>query len=161
MRSESHPNAARRAPTHAAPKVNLDMLRHNARCSELVRRVVNAAQQLAVTLEHGTLGTGHLLAALLHERRGIVPMLLITGGLDPQRLYADLDRGQSDLLTGADPALVAALDLSAAYGSHYIGTEHLLLALLALPAFADRLTVYGVDVASLTAAVEDQVRNRR
>jgi ATP-dependent Clp protease ATP-binding subunit ClpA len=136
-------------------------MRHNARYSELVRRVVNAAEQYAQALGHGTPGAGHLLAALLHERRGSARVLLTACGLDPQRLQADLGDGQSDLLGGAEAALSGALELSAAAGSHYTGTEHLLLALVSLPACAARLTACGADINRLTAAVSDQVWNRR
>jgi ATP-dependent Clp protease ATP-binding subunit ClpA len=136
-------------------------MRHNARYSELVRRVVNAAEQHAQALGHATPGAGHLLAALLHERRGSARMLLTTCGVDVERLHADLSDGHADLLGGAQGALSGALELSTAAGSHYTGTEHLLLALVNLPACAARLTVYGADIDRLTAAVSDQVWNRR
>lgn len=163
MRSQprSNANPARRSLKRAASAAPSDVMRHNARYSELVRRVVNAGEQLAQALGHATPGAGHLLAALLHERRGSARMLLTTCGVDAQRLQADLRDGHADLLGGAQAALSAALELSTAAGSHYTGTEHLLLALVNLPACAAWMMAYDVDIDRLTAAVSDQVWNRR
>lgn len=163
MRSQSQTQsrAVRRNVKQKASPVPSDVMRHNARYSELVRRVVNAAEQHAQALGHGTPGAGHLLAALLYERRGSARLLLTTRGVDARRLQADLSDGHAALLGGAEAALSIALDLSTEAGSHYTGTEHLLLALVSLPACAARLTEYGVDIDSLTAAVSDQVWNRR
>lgn len=163
MRSQprSSANPARRSLKKLASAAPSDLMRHNARYSELVRRVVNAAEQQAQALGHATAGAGHLLAALLHERRGSARLLLTTCGVDAQRLQADLSHGRADLSGGAEAALNGALELATAAGSHYTGTEHLLLALVNLPDCAAWLTASGVDIDRLTAAVSDQVWNRR
>lgn len=103
---------------------------HYARLSELSRRVLNAAEQVAVALNHPSVGVGHVLLALLVERRSPMCALLHQCGLNEDRLRHDLLRGDSALLVGMDGILVNALGYAERFGSHGVGTDYLLLAMV-------------------------------
>lgn len=132
--------------------------RRLARLSELARRVLTAAEQHAAALGHPSVGVGHLLLALLHEQRGSVQHLLHSAGLAAAEVDAGLDAGQAALLADADAIIDAALALAEAAGSHYVGTEHLLLALLQNAAGVDALDAHGAHLAALQHALEAQLR---
>jgi len=110
------------------------------RFTDRSRRVVCLAQEEARLLSHNYVGTEHLLLGLLHEGEGVAAQALVSLGIS----LADV-RGQVEEIIGHGrnpvsghipftPRTKKVLELSLrealALGHHYIGTEHLLLALL-------------------------------
>ncbi len=134
-----------------AAEFSLQVARRTARLSELSRRVIAGAEQLAVTLDHPTVGIGHLLLALLLEERGPMAALLRASGLDQSCLRACLDRRDPLPLESVELVLAQAQDHADNMGSHYTGTEHLLLALALAPAGAGLLRVCGADPMALVS----------
>lgn len=151
----------RRALQEGLTEVTLEFVRRNVKFSELSRRVLAAAEQLSTVLRHPNVGLGHLLIALLRERRGLAPTLLRSAGLDVEQLQRDVGKGDLALLVSIESTLDAALDMAQEYSSHYTGTEHLLLALLVDAASAEVLKFYGIDTGALYRAVEEQLKDRR
>lgn len=110
-----------------ATEFNLTSARANTRLSELSRRVLNAAEQTALSLEHSTVGIGHLLMALVQERRGVTSDILKRSGLNESKLQAALRKRDAGLLTGLDTVIQTAIEQADKLGSHYVGADHLLL----------------------------------
>lgn len=118
--------------------------RQPARLSELSRRVLNAAAQLALSLDHPHVGVGHLLLMMALETRSPTSPMLLACGLDETRLREGLAQGDAALLVSINPLLGQLRDLVEQVGSHYTGTEHLLLALVHDPAGQAALLTCGV-----------------
>lgn len=114
--------------------------RRSARLSELSRRVISAAEQMAAGFHHPAPGLGHLLLALLMETRSPVSTLLQDTGLDEIRLRNGLLERDPILLVDIEPILTKVLTL----GSHYTGTEHLLMTFILDPYGSALLIAYGV-----------------
>lgn len=136
----------RRALTEGASELDVQTAKHTLRLSELSRRVITAAEQLAVTLDHPTVGIGHLLVVLAQETRSPTARLLRDSGLQLEQLRADLTAGDPALRAGIEPVLNRVLELVEALGSHYTGTEHLLLSLVYNETGSAALRTYGADV---------------
>ncbi|HVF32063.1 MAG TPA: Clp protease N-terminal domain-containing protein [Acidimicrobiales bacterium] len=111
------------------------------RFTDRARRVLVLAQDEARDLEHNFLGTEHVLLGLVREGEGVGAKALIEMGVDlaaVRRRVTDVVKpGAPGTASGAPPftprakkvlelSLREALDL----GHNYIGTEHLLLALI-------------------------------
>jgi ATP-dependent Clp protease ATP-binding subunit ClpA len=139
----------RRALNEGATELDLQSAKQMARFSELSRRVINAAEQLSIKLKHDHVGIGHLIVVLAQETRSPTARLLHDSGLDAARLQADLSQDNRLLLTGIEGILNQVLDLVERVGSHYTGTEHLLLTLATDPAAQAILEHYGVQVVFL------------
>jgi ATP-dependent Clp protease ATP-binding subunit ClpA len=150
----------RNALSDGISEPDLQLAKRNARLSELSRRVINAAEQLAVTLDHPTIGLGHLLLVLLLEERSSISGLLRSAGLDESRLRHDLDTGDPVLIASLEPVLDHVLDTAQRMGSHYTGTEHLLLTLIADENGTALLRRYGIKPASLRHHLESQANRR-
>jgi len=116
-----------------AQEYNLELARHDARLSELSRRVINAAEQTAVSMDHEMVGVGHLLYVLARESRSVTSVLLEAAELDLRRLETILSDTNHPAMVYALTSLERILPLASEYaqdaGSHYTGTEHLLIAL--------------------------------
>ena len=108
--------------------------------TQKAQNVLTRALSLARELGHTYVGSEHLLLSLLTEEDSIAARLLCAKGADAQKLRASIVE-----ITGLGaPSFVSASDMtprlrkiiegsateSAANGARYIGTEHLLLALL-------------------------------
>jgi ATP-dependent Clp protease ATP-binding subunit ClpC len=110
------------------------------RFTDRARRVVVLAQAEARALEHDHVGTEHVLLGLVHEGRGVAAKALESLGIGletvRQRVEEVAGRGEQapsgriPFTAEAKQALKLSLSESRALGHHYIGTEHLLLALL-------------------------------
>lgn len=111
------------------------------RFTDLARQAVVRAEDAARSRRHDHVGTEHLLFALLNEHRGLAFQLLFrqTGF---QALYEAVDRimepkgekvqrGQIPFTADTQDALDAAVAISAELDNDFIGTEHLLLGILA------------------------------
>jgi ATP-dependent Clp protease ATP-binding subunit ClpA len=121
----------RRALDGGAKELDLQAAKRSARLSELSRRAITAAEQLSVSMDHQSVGLGHLLLVMLMEERSPISALLRESGLDENQLRAGLDKAEAPLLVSIEVVLDRALDQAESLGSHYTGTEHLLLTLAA------------------------------
>lgn len=108
--------------------------------TERARRVIVLAQEEARLLNHGSIGTEHLLLGIVHEGQGVAARALEALGL---RLAAVRHAIEREAPPGASPAvgtlsftprakksLENALRESLQLGHNYIGTEHILLGLM-------------------------------
>jgi len=110
------------------------------RFTDRARRVVVLAQQEARMLNHSYIGTEHLLLGLIHEGEGVAARALEALGISlktvREQVVARVGRGQRPP-TGHIPfterakrVLELSLRESGQLGHGYIGTEHILLAIV-------------------------------
>lgn len=151
----------RRALTDGMTELNLQRSRRSARLTELARRVINAAEQLAVAFDHETVGLGHLLLMLLAEKRSLAAKLLTEAGLDEARLRAGLEDKEEPLLVNIEVVLDEAQDIAERAGDHYTGTEHLLLTYTVDPAGRALLKYYGLSPERLYQRLDQHMRDKR
>jgi hypothetical protein len=149
------------------PKEVLDPEQGFSRFTVRARHVVVAAQEEARSAGHAEITTGHLVLGLLAEPDGLAAKAVVAQGvpLDAvrQAVTATLPPSAGDLpaLIPFDGSAKKALELTfreaLRLGHNYIGTEHLLLALLELEDGAGVLTALGIDKAraeqNVTAAL--------
>jgi hypothetical protein len=112
-----------------------------ARFTDRARRVIVLAQHEARSLGHGSIGTEHLLLGLLAEGGGVAALALRSLGLSLEegrdRVEEIAGRGQGTLprhipfTPRAKKVLELSLREALQLGHTYVGTEHLLLGLLA------------------------------
>ena len=140
---------------------SLAFARSQARLSELSRRVLNAAEQMSVEYDHQTIGLGHLLFVMVHERRSITSSILVDSGIRHQELEKGLKNRSAVLLTNVEAILNQALEYAQQLGSHYTGTEHLLLALTADDKGASIIKWYGANPDDVRDAVAKQLAKKR
>ena len=110
------------------------------RFTDRARRVVVLAQEEARMLRHNYVGTEHLLLGLIHEGEGVAAGALESLGINREAVRQQVEEiigpGQSPIVgpipftPRAKKAMELSLREALALGHHYIGTEHLLLALL-------------------------------
>jgi ATP-dependent Clp protease ATP-binding subunit ClpC len=112
------------------------------RFTERARRIVFFAQEEAVRLGQNRVGTEHLLLGLMREPESVAMRILVDQiGIFPERIWAAVER-QAERGTGndgRDMQLTAAakrtIDLAYEEArrlhNNYIGTEHLLVGLVA------------------------------
>ncbi len=104
------------------------------------QNVLNGALREAVSLGHTYIGSEHLLLGLIGERDSIASKLLSVRGADGERIRSEVielsGEGAESRVSPADmtPHLRRIIELAAGVarrsGSTYVGTEHLLSALL-------------------------------
>ena len=113
------------------------------RFTERGRQVVVLAQEEARLLNHGYIGTEHLLLGLMREQEGLAARSLRSLGLTADGVWAEVVRfvgrgaepsgGQIPFTPQAKKVLELSLRESQSLGHHQIGTEHILLALVREP----------------------------
>ncbi|MHB0857480.1 MAG: ATP-dependent Clp protease ATP-binding subunit [Anaerolineae bacterium] len=112
---------------------NLDRFTRRARQS------LSLAQEEARRMNHGYIGTEHLLLGLLREEEGIASRVLTDLGLSVTQVRRAVEHvvGRGDrapatlqLADQSKQVLSLAIEEAKRVGHHYIGTEHLLLALV-------------------------------
>jgi ATP-dependent Clp protease ATP-binding subunit ClpC len=101
------------------------------------RQVVVCAQDEALQLRHGYIGTEHLLLGLLREQHGVAARVLESLGVRVEEVRAQVARivGEGDEVTSgqipftprAKKVLELGLREARALGHDFIGTEHILL----------------------------------
>ena len=111
-----------------------------ARFTPRARTAVREASSAAAELQHAYLGTEHLLLGLLAVPRSIAGESLASMGVTPAAVVAELEVGTSPREHGrrrrvpftplAKQVLEQALGEALKLGHNYVGTEHILLALL-------------------------------
>jgi len=104
------------------------------------RRVLSLAHQEAERMNHAFVGTEHLLLGMIQENGGIASRVLLDLGLELERVRETVEKLSArnsekpdHLELGNDTQLVleGAIEEARRMGHHYIGTEHLLLGLVA------------------------------
>mgnify|MGYP003949114311 CR=1 FL=1 len=132
------------------------------RFTDRARRVVVLAQEEARLLNHSYIGTEHLLLGLLHDEEGVGAKTLKELRVDLEKVRALVEEiigtdgsspsGHIPFTPRAKKVLELALREAMPLGHNYIGTEHLLLAIVR--------EAEGVAMAVLTklGITADQVR---
>jgi ATP-dependent Clp protease ATP-binding subunit ClpA len=151
----------RRALNNGLTEYSLQAARRAARLSELSRRVINAAEQMAVTLDHPTVGLGHLLLVMLREKRSPISVLLYKSGLRQMRLRNGLKTRDDLLLVSIEESMTRALEKAESVGSHYTGTEHILLTIVLSAEGAELLKKYGANPDNVRRRVEEYFYQKR
>src|SRR5215468_3970262 len=110
------------------------------RFTDRARRVVVLAQEEARMLDHGYIGTEHLLLGLIHEGEGVAAKTLEAMGISldavRQQVETTIGRGEEapsghiPFTPRAKRVLELSLRESGQLGHNYIGTEHILLGLI-------------------------------
>ena len=110
------------------------------RFTEQARQVIVRALEEARILKHNYIGTEHILLGLLREGLGIAARVLNPLDVTVERARAqvlhrvgpgeELISGQIPFTPPAKNVLKLALDEAIGLGHNYIGTEHILLALV-------------------------------
>lgn len=111
------------------------------RFTDRARKTMQLANQEAQRLNHGYIGTEHILCGIVREGSGVGATVLSNLGVSLPSIRSELEkctpRGQSQITFGKLPLTPRAkkcLDLAAeeaiTNGDNYIGSEHLLLGLL-------------------------------
>ncbi|MBR3964002.1 MAG: ATP-dependent Clp protease ATP-binding subunit [Clostridia bacterium] len=107
--------------------------------TQKAQNTLNNALNLAKELGHSYIGSEHLLLGLLAEQDSAAYKLLYARGADADKLKnaaAELGGGEptalipSDMTPRTKKIIEASSDISARYSHGYIGTEHLLLAII-------------------------------
>jgi ATP-dependent Clp protease ATP-binding subunit ClpC len=111
------------------------------RFTERARHVVVLAQEEARTLGHPYIGTEHILLGLLREEEGMAARVLESLEITIERVRGQVVRivgsgeevtiGQIPFTPRAKKVLELSLHESLSLGHNYIGTEHILLGLVA------------------------------
>lgn len=104
------------------------------------RRVLTLAQEEALRLRHGYIGTEHLLLGLVHENGGVASQVLSNLGVEVERVRQAVEaivspgtqavEGEPVLTPRTKKVIEFALDEARQLAHHFIGTEHLLLGLV-------------------------------
>jgi ATP-dependent Clp protease ATP-binding subunit ClpA len=137
---------------------SLEMLRANARLSELSRRVLNAAEQRAIQLDHPIVDLGHLLVALANERRGPTQGFLNQGGLNVSKLKDEMDVPSRYSFVSLESVLEEAMNQAEKLGSHYLGADHILLALSINGQASEMLGHFEVSVEKLRRVLQKHLK---
>jgi ATP-dependent Clp protease ATP-binding subunit ClpC len=109
--------------------------------TERVRKVIFLAREEASRLQHGSIGTEHLLLGLLREGEGIAATVLSNLGLDLDAIRHAVENmvaqaggtltiGEIPFTSNAKRVLELSVDEARQLGHNYVGTEHLLLGLI-------------------------------
>ena len=111
------------------------------RFTERARKVILLAKEEAKRFNHDYIGTEHMLLGLVREGEGVAAAVLMSLGLDPDKVRLEVEKlvhsGPGSAVTGDIPftpkakkAIELAMDEARELGHNYIGTEHLLLGLI-------------------------------
>src|SRR5438128_7915652 len=135
------------------------------RFTDRARRVVVLAQEEARMLSHNYIGTEHILLGLIHEGDGIAAKALESLGVSLEAVRAQVEEiigqgqqapsGHIPFTPRAKKVLELSLREALRLGHNYIGTEHLLLGLLAegKGVAAKTLSKFGVAYANALEAI--------
>jgi len=133
------------------------------RFTQRARRVLSLAHQEAERMRHHHIGTEHLLLGLIREEGGVAGRVLRELGLEVNRVEEIIERitgtgqsqgGKLELSPGMQQVLELAVEEARKMGHHYIGTEHLLLGLVA---YNEGI---AIDVLSKMGITSEQIRRQ-
>jgi ATP-dependent Clp protease ATP-binding subunit ClpC len=140
------------------------------RFTKKARRVLSLANEEAQALNHGYIGTEHLLLGLVREGDGVAARVLKDLGVDLPKVRSAVEdivgRGKRATLgrIGLTPrtkrVIELAVDEARRLSHHYIGTEHLLLGLAreGNGIAADVLASLGVSLESVRRRTQDVMK---
>ncbi len=130
----------------------------NDRFTQRVRKVLFLARDEAGRLQHEYIGTEHLLLGIIREGEGIAANVLRRLGIDFERIQKEIEAtvaptngpvhiGEIPFTPRAKKVLELSIDEARLHNHNYVGTEHLLLALIreGEGIAADVLTRLGAD----------------
>lgn len=111
------------------------------RFTEKAREAIQAAAELAAQLDHGYVGTEHLLLGLIREGTGVAAMILGHYGVTEEKVLSLMERlispaaptqvqGELEYTPGARQILEASYEEAVLFKAPLIGTEHLLIAMI-------------------------------
>ena len=132
------------------------------RFTQRARRVLSLAHTEAERARQNNIGTEHLLLGLADEDGGVAGRVLRELGLESARVREMVERvspagrfsGEKiDLAPDTQQVLEYAVDEARRLGHHYIGTEHILLALV-------RVEGVAMDVLRRLGVTPDQIRRQ-
>ena len=132
------------------------------RFTQRARRVLSLAHTEAERAHQSNIGTEHLLLGLADEDGGVAGRVLRELGLETARVREMVERvspagrsagGKIDLAPDTQQVLEFAVDEARRLGHHYIGTEHILLALV-------RVEGTAMDVLRRLGVTPDQIRRQ-
>ncbi len=132
------------------------------RFTQRARRVLSLAHQEAERARKNTIGTDHLLLALMEEEGGVAGRVLRDLGMDADRMREIVERisksgdysgGKIELAPETQSVLEQAVEEARRLGHHYIGTEHILLGLV-------RGEGTALDVLRKLGVTPDQIRRQ-
>ena len=108
--------------------------------SERARRVLSLAQEEAQRFNHNYISTEHILLGLVRESDGVAARVLSNLGVELNKVRSAVDfiigrgeksaSGEIGLTPRAKKVIELAVDEARRLNHHYIGTEHLLIALM-------------------------------
>ncbi|HOX26512.1 MAG TPA: ATP-dependent Clp protease ATP-binding subunit [Candidatus Krumholzibacteria bacterium] len=113
----------------------------NDRFTQRVRKVLFLARDEAGRLQHEYIGTEHLLLGIIREGEGIAANVLRRLGIDFDRIQKEIEAtvspmngpvsiGEIPFTPRAKKVLELSIDEARLHNHNYVGTEHLLLALI-------------------------------
>ncbi|GAB4549338.1 MAG: hypothetical protein OHK0023_13650 [Anaerolineae bacterium] len=125
--------------------------------SELTRRVLNGAINLAAQSGRD-MGMAHVLAVIAGERRSPCVSVLSRAGLNAVALMHDLSKPRPVYGGRLLDLISRAYTAAEAFGSHYVGTDHLLLAMATDRRGERLLRKYGVQPGAVAAELRAMLR---
>ncbi|MEE1771100.1 Clp protease N-terminal domain-containing protein [Streptomyces sp. JV185] len=145
---------------------DLDPSQGFSRFTPRARNVVMAAQNEALAARNDEVGTAHLVLGLLSEPEGLAAAFVKAQGVTLEDVRRAATEALPPAVTGELPEMVPydagarkALELTfreaLRMGHNYIGTEHILLALLEQEDGAGVLTGLGIDKATAGAGIAE------
>ncbi|MFF7245430.1 Clp protease N-terminal domain-containing protein [Embleya sp. NPDC008237] len=151
--------AQKRFVAKGSGEADLDPSQGFGRFTDRARNVVMAAQNEARAAGQAEIGPAHLVLGLLAEPQGLAVRAVVAQGVTPEAVreavLAGLPAPSGDVLPDLIPYDASArkvLELTfreaLRLGHNYVGTEHLLLALLELEDGTGELTGLGIDKAA-------------
>jgi hypothetical protein len=152
-------------PKASGEALDLDMSQGFSRFTARARNVVMASQNEARAAGNNTIGTGHLVLGLLCEPEALAAKAMLAQGVT---LESVREAATTSLPAAAGPvpelipydaqgkkALELTFRQALRLGHNYIGTEHILLALLELEDGTGVLTDLGIDKAATEASIAE------